>query len=70
MSRRVLAEACDCKVDMSTILRYEGGVIMPSSDVLLELCKILDVSEDYLLGGISGEDMTIAHVCYNEDIDG
>ncbi|MDE6276167.1 MAG: helix-turn-helix domain-containing protein [Clostridia bacterium] len=37
-------------VSQSAISRYCTGENIPSIDVLLLICKILDVSADYLLG--------------------
>lgn len=37
-------------VSISIVNRYCKGKIMPSYDVLISICKELDVSVDYLLG--------------------
>ncbi|MDE5911453.1 MAG: helix-turn-helix domain-containing protein [Clostridia bacterium] len=34
----------------STVSRYCNGNIMPPIDILVSICKELDVSADYLLG--------------------
>ena len=41
-------------VTKSTVSFYESGDRMPSYDVLLEICRTLDISAEYLLYGESG----------------
>lgn len=38
------------KVNKATITNYKNGKIFPSLETFYELCLILDVSSDYLLG--------------------
>ena len=49
LSLRGLADALDGKVTAQAIGRYERGEMMPSSGVLIALCKALGVSMSYLL---------------------
>ena len=42
--------AQELKVNKATITNYKKGKIVPSLDTLFELCRLLDVSADYLLG--------------------
>lgn len=42
--------AKELKVSSSVIAAYEQGKNFPSVSVLIEICKILGVSSDYLLG--------------------
>lgn len=42
--------ARELKVSSSVIAAYEQGKNFPSVSVLIEICKILGVSSDYLLG--------------------
>ena len=37
-------------VNKATITNYKKGKISPSLETFYELCKILDISADYLLG--------------------
>lgn len=39
-----------------TISSYENNNNRPSSDVIIELCKVLDTTPNYLLGGAEDED--------------
>ena len=39
-----------CGIDSSCITQYKQGKSMPSIKTLFELCSVLDVSADYLLG--------------------
>ena len=45
MSQRDLASVLD--VSPSSIEKYEKGKMMPSSNVLIALCKVLDLNLDY-----------------------
>ncbi len=38
------------KIDPANITNWKKGTNIPSLEVFYELCKILDVSADYLLG--------------------
>ena len=49
LSLRGLADALDGKVTAQAIGRYERGEMLPSSGVLIALCKALGVSMSYLL---------------------
>lgn len=49
LSLRALADAMDGKVSAQAIGKYERGEMTPSSDVLLALCKALNVSLTYLI---------------------
>lgn len=42
--------ARELKVSSSVIAAYEQGKNFPSVSVLIEICKVLGVSSDYLLG--------------------
>lgn len=48
LSQKEIAEKLG--VNKATITNYKQGKITPSLDMFYELCKILDVSADYLLG--------------------
>ena len=48
LSQVQLAE--ELKVNKATITNYKKGKIVPSLDTFFELCRLLDVSADYLLG--------------------
>ena len=48
LSQVQLADAL--KVNKATITNYKQGKIAPSLDTFFELCRLLDVSADYLLG--------------------
>ena len=37
-------------IDAANITNWKKGINIPSLEVFYELCKILDVSADYLLG--------------------
>ena len=37
-------------ITQSTVGKYERGELQPSLETLVKLCKVLDVSSDYLLG--------------------
>ena len=37
-------------VTLRTISNYEAGIREPSLDMLIKLCKFLEVSSDYLMG--------------------
>lgn len=39
-----------------TISSYENNNNRPSSDVIMELCKVLDTTPNYLLSGVEDED--------------
>lgn len=45
MSQRNLAEALE--ISASAIQKYENGKMMPSSNILIQMCKILNVNLDY-----------------------
>lgn len=47
MSQRDLATAMEGKVSSSAIEKYEKGKMMPSSDVLIHLAKVLNMNLDY-----------------------
>jgi Zn-dependent peptidase ImmA (M78 family)/DNA-binding XRE family transcriptional regulator len=49
-SLRSLSEALHGRVSAQAIGKYERGEMMPSSGILLDLAKTLDVSLDYLMG--------------------
>lgn len=49
LSLRALADALGRKVSAQAIGKYERGEMIPSSGVLLALCKVLDVSLPYLM---------------------
>src|ERR1700722_17179888 len=46
-----LADRLDNQVSAQAINKYEAGKMMPSSGVLVNLAKALDVSLDFLMGG-------------------
>ena len=46
-----LASRIDPPITAQSISKYENGKMMPSSDVLVELSRNLDVSLDFLMGG-------------------
>lgn len=48
MSQRVLAEKLH--IDESNITKWKKGEYVPSLEVFYQLCVLLDVSADYLLG--------------------
>lgn len=48
MSQRALSELCGVSSDMVGL--YERGKRKPNIDTLKEMCRVLDVSADYLLG--------------------
>ena len=48
LSQKQLAEKLD--INKATITNYKKGKIVPSLDTFYELCQLLDVSADYLLG--------------------
>lgn len=47
MSQRELCSSVDGKVSPTAIAKYEQGLMMPSSDVLIELSKALNMKLDY-----------------------
>ena len=51
LSMRDLAGRLSPPVSTQAISKYEGGRMMPSSAVLVDLAKMLDVSLDFLMGG-------------------
>lgn len=48
MSQRTLSELCGVSSDMVGL--YERGKRKPNIETLKEMCIVLDVSADYLLG--------------------
>lgn len=62
MSQKNLAEKL--KINQTAISQWERGVTSPSSNLLAELCKVLNTTSDYLLG-ISNE----ANQAYNLEDD-
>ena len=48
LSQKELAEKLH--IDNSNITKWKKGENIPSLEVFYELCRILDVSADYLLG--------------------
>ena len=50
MTQQDLAEYLNCSV--ATISSYENGHTEPNDDVKLKLCRLFNVSADYLLGVI------------------
>ncbi len=48
MTQKQLAEKLN--VDESNITKWKKGEYSPSLEMFYELCKVLDVSSDYLLG--------------------
>ena len=50
-SMRNLAGRLSSPVSAQAISKYEGGRMMPSSAVLVDLADPLDVSLDFLMGG-------------------
>ncbi|MCM1306335.1 MAG: helix-turn-helix domain-containing protein [Bacteroides sp.] len=48
LSQVQLAEKLN--VNKATVTNYKKGKIAPSLETFFELCKLLDVSADYLLG--------------------
>lgn len=48
LSQKELAEKLN--IDISNITKWKQGKSIPSLEVFYELCKIFDVSADYLLG--------------------
>ena len=51
LSMRDLAGRLSSPVSAQAISKYEGGRMMPSSAVLVDLARMLDVSLDFLMGG-------------------
>ena len=51
LSMRDLAGRLSPPVSAQAISKYEGGRMMPSSAVLVDLAKNLQVSLDFLMGG-------------------
>ena len=51
LSMRDLAARLSPPLSAQAISKYEGGRMMPSSTVLLNLGRVLDVSLDFLMGG-------------------
>ena len=47
--------ALECRISEARLSAYVRGVNVPPIDVLADLCRMLDVSSDWLLG-ISSED--------------
>lgn len=43
-----LAMAAD--ITLRAVYNYEAGIREPSFDILIKICKYLDVSADYLIG--------------------
>ena len=60
MSQRELCNVVDGKVSPTAIVKYEKGLMMPSSDVLIVLSKALEMKLDYL---------RFRFVCLNEDFE-
>ncbi|NKC11575.1 MAG: ImmA/IrrE family metallo-endopeptidase [Gammaproteobacteria bacterium] len=48
LSLRALVEQLEGRVSAQALGKYERGQMMPSSEVLLALCKVLEISPDYL----------------------
>ena len=48
LAQKEIAEKCG--IDKSCITQYKKGQTQPTLEVLFKLCKVLDVSADYLLG--------------------
>ena len=42
--------AARLSVTQSTVGKYERGALQPNLEMLVQLCKVLEVSADYLLG--------------------
>ena len=51
LSMRDLAGRLSSPVSAQAISKYEGSRMMPSSAVLIDLARTLDVSVDFLMGG-------------------
>ena len=81
---RQLADRIKPQITAQTINRYEAGKMMPSSDILVELNRNLDVSFDFLMGGrveaiegiefhkhsnTSARDRAAAETCIIESLD-
>lgn len=56
MTQEQLAKKLD--VFKSAITKYENGVNFPNTEVLITLCRIFDVSADYLYG-LTDDKMTL-----------
>lgn len=50
LTQQELAAYLDCSV--ATVSSYENGHTEPSDEIKLKLCRLFDVSADYLLGVI------------------
>ena len=48
LTQKELAEKLN--IDPANITNWKKGINLPSLEVFFELCKLLDVSADYLLG--------------------
>ena len=55
LSQRALADAIRPHVSAQAVCRYETNKIMPSSRVLMELARVLNVSVDFLMSSQVGE---------------
>ena len=48
ISQNRLAELCN--VQQSCVSKWERGVTLPDAEMIVVICKALNVSSDYLLG--------------------
>jgi len=46
----------------ASVSSYEQNAMYPSIDIFIKLCKIFDVSADYLLGLSDNTDITMSHL--------
>lgn len=63
MTREQIAKAIDC--DTSSITKYYNGVRKPSTDIVIKLSKLFNVSTDYLLGltDVATSDTDLKAIC-------
>lgn len=84
LTMQQLADLITPRITPQAISKYEKGKMMPSSDILVELSRNLDVSLDFLMGGrveaiegiefrkrssVSVRDLAAAETCLIESLD-
>ena len=84
LTMKQLADRITPRITPQAISKYETGKMMPSSDILVELSRNLDVSFDFLMGGkveaiegvefrkrsnTSARDRAVAETCIIESLD-
>lgn len=59
MTQKQLADMLN--VSYQAVSRWEQGICLPSVDMIYDIAKILEITVDFLLNGLSGERKTISY---------